>query len=190
MIYYYYYFKWPSKLLFNYFNPFKMQLAYNSGALDLRCVSDSQVLKCLVLSSVQYTIQHKLLRGCRPVGRAGFSIQSDRKTVLRIPLEPCKNHQFSLSESAAMRTNYYYYYHHNRFTAIFPRPPRWAGAIRELLDFMVQGKINRGRHTDHPDGRHSIWTKQCPPPPSLSFYRPDALPAAQPTVSKNYYYYY
>ena len=25
-----------------------------------------------------------------------------------------------------------------------------------LLDFMVQGKINRGRHTDHPAGRHSI----------------------------------
>ena len=29
---------------------------------------------------------------------------------------------------------------------------------------MVQGKINRGRHTDHPDGRQSIRTKQCPPP--------------------------
>jgi len=31
---------------------------------------------------------------------------------------------------------------------------------------MVQGKINRGRHTDHPAGRHSIQTSQCPPPPS------------------------
>jgi len=54
----------------------------------------------------------------------------------------------------------------------------------KLLDFMVQGKINRGRHIDHPDGRHSIRTKQCPPLPSPIFYRPDALPAAQPTVSK------
>ena len=35
---------------------------------------------------------------------------------------------------------------------------------------MVQGKINRGRHTDHPAGRHSIQTKQCPPPPSLHFF--------------------
>jgi len=51
---------------------------------------------------------------------------------------------------------------------------------------MVQGKINRGRHTDHPDGHHSIQTKQCPPPPSPMFYRPDALPAAQPTVSKHW----
>jgi len=55
---------------------------------------------------------------------------------------------------------------HNRFTAHFPGPPGWAGARRELLDFMVQRKINRGRHTDHPAGRHSIRTDQCPPPPS------------------------
>jgi len=49
------------------------------------------------------------------------------------------------------------------------------------------GKINRGRHTDHPAGHHSIWTNQCPPPPSSPFfYGPDALPAAQPTVSKHW----
>ena len=45
-------------------------------------------------------------------------------------------------------------------------PPGWSGARRELLDFMVQGKINRGRHWPHPTGRHSIRTNQCPPPPS------------------------
>ena len=56
--------------------------------------------------------------------------------------------------------------HHNRFTALFPGPPGWAGARRELLDFMVQGEINRGRHTDHSAGRHSFRTNQCPPPPS------------------------
>ena len=39
--------------------------------------------------------------------------------------------------------------HNNCFTALFPGPPGWAGARRELLDFTVQGKINRGRHTDH-----------------------------------------
>jgi len=49
-------------------------------------------------------------------------------------------------------------HHHNRFTALFPGPHGWAIARRELLDFMVQGKINRARHTDHPAGRHSIWT--------------------------------
>jgi len=50
----------------------------------------------------------------------------------------------------------------------------------------VQGKIYRGRHTDHPAGRHSIRTNQCPPPPfPHTFYGQDALPAAQPTVSKH-----
>ena len=58
---------------------------------------------------------------------------------------------------------------HNCFMALFPAPPGWAGARRELLDFMVQGKINRGRHTAHPAGHHSIWTNQCPPPPSAVF---------------------
>jgi len=59
--------------------------------------------------------------------------------------------------------------HHNRFTALFPGPPGWAGARKELLDFMVQRKINRGRHTDHPAGRHSIRTNQCQPPPPPYF---------------------
>jgi len=47
---------------------------------------------------------------------------------------------------------------HHRFTAHFQGPPGLAGARRELLDFMVQGKINRGRHADHPAGCHSIRT--------------------------------
>ena len=75
---------------------------------------------------------------------------------------------------------------HNRFMALFPGPPGWASATTELLDFMAQRKINGGRHTDHPARLHSIWTNQCPPPPSPIFYRPDALPATQPTVSKHW----
>jgi len=72
--------------------------------------------------------------------------------------------------------------HHNRFTALFPGPPAWAGARRELLDFMVQGKINRGTHTDHPVGRHSIRTKQCPPPASPHFLQA-GCPSCHPTNS-------
>ena len=58
---------------------------------------------------------------------------------------------------------------HNRFTALFPGPPRWAGARGELLDFMVQEKINRGIHTDRLAWRHSIRTNQYPPPSSMFF---------------------
>jgi len=45
-------------------------------------------------------------------------------------------------------------------------PYGWAGDRRELLDIIVQGSINRGRHIDHPAGRHSTRTNQCPPSPS------------------------
>jgi len=45
------------------------------------------------------------------------------------------------------------------------------------------------RQTHHPAGCHfiwTIWTNQCPPPLFPIFCRPDALPAAQPTVSKHW----
>jgi len=74
------------------------------------------------------------------------------------------------------------------FYSPFPGPPGWAGARRELLVFMVPGKINRGKHTDHPARCHSIRTNQCPPSPSPIFYKPDALPAAQPTESQFLYF--
>ena len=77
----------------------------------------------------------------------------------------------------------HHHHHHNRFTALFPGPTGWAGARRELLDFMVQGKINRGRHTDHPAGRHSIRTNQCPPPPSPYFFLQAGCPSCHPTNS-------
>jgi len=44
--------------------------------------------------------------------------------------------------------------YHNRFTAFFWDHPG------EPVHFMVQGKINRGRLTNHLAGRHSIRTKQ------------------------------
>jgi len=48
---------------------------------------------------------------------------------------------------------------HNHFTALFPGQPWWASARRELLGFMVQGKINRGRH------RPSSWAPLHPNQP-------------------------
>ena len=34
----------------------------------------------------------------------------------------------------------------------------------QIYTLTTEGKINRGRHTDHPAGRHSIRTNKCPPP--------------------------
>jgi len=73
--------------------------------------------------------------------------------------------------------------HRNRFTALFPEPPGWASARRELLDFMMQGKINRGRHTDHLAGRHSIRTYQCPPPPHHPQFLQAGCPSCRQTNS-------
>ena len=105
----------------------------------------------------------------------------------------CETHGTLLTHTAVngwlpSSTNLYapsHHHHHNRSTALFPGLPGWAGTRRELLDFMVQGKINRGKQTDHLVGRHSIRTNQCPPPPYPIFYGPNALPATQPTVSKH-----
>jgi len=76
---------------------------------------------------------------------------------------------FRIEQNRSERGNDIPTTHHNRSAALFPGPPGRAGARRELLDFMVQGKINRGRHTDDPAGSHSIRTNQCPPPPSPVF---------------------
>jgi len=79
-----------------------------------------------------------------------------------------------------------YTHTHNYFTALFPGWSGWAGPRRGLLDFVVQGKISRGRHRPYLAGCHSIRTNQWQPPPSPIFYRLDALPAAQPTVLKHW----
>ena len=65
----------------------------------------------------------------------------------------------------------------------FYGPFSGAGARRELMDFMVQGKINRGRHIDHPAGCHSIRTNQCPPPPSPMFTGRMRCPSCRQTNS-------
>jgi len=61
----------------------------------------------------------------------------------------------------------------------------WVSPPR-LLDFYGAGEDNGGRGTDSPGGRHPNRTNCAPTPttPKVS-YRPDALPAAQPTASKH-----
>jgi len=73
--------------------------------------------------------------------------------------------------------------------------------LRKLLDFMVQGKINRCRHTDHPTGCRSIRTNQRALPPSpislqarCPSWRPAnsvrALKATEDTVSFHIFEFY
>jgi len=60
--------------------------------------------------------------------------------------------------------------HHNLLRLFFLDYPGEPVAEEKLLDFRVQGKINRSRHSDHPARRHSIRTNQCSPPPSPPFF--------------------
>ena len=80
------------------------------------------------------------------------------------------------------------YYHHitlQPFYGPFSGTTR-ASRCQKRTSGLYGRKVNRDRHADHPAGRHSIRTNQCLPPPSpIFFYRPDALPAAQPTTSKH-----
>jgi len=80
------------------------------------------------------------------------------------------------------------HHHHNHtapqlFYSPFPGRPGWAGARRELLDFMVQGEIYRGRHTDHSAECHSVWINQCAPPPSPHIFLQAGCPSCHPTNS-------
>ena len=59
------------------------------------------------------------------------------------------------------------------FYGPFSGTTRVSRCQKRTSGLVVQGKINRGRHIDHPAGRHSIRTKQCPPPPYPIFYRPE-----------------
>ena len=77
---------------------------------------------------------------------------------------------------------------HNRFTALFPGPPGWAGARREnFWTLWCKGKLTEADTLTIRLGT-TIRTNQCPPPPSrpIFFYGPDALLAAQTTVSKHW----
>ena len=64
----------------------------------------------------------------------------------------------------------YFNYKHHTTTQPFYGPfsgiTRVSRCQKRTSGFMVQGKTNRGIHINHPAGCHSIWTKQCPPPPS------------------------
>jgi len=76
--------------------------------------------------------------------------------------------------------------HHNHFTALFPGPSGWASAKRKLLDFLVQGRFTEAdistiRLGATPSGLTSAHLHHPP-----IFYRPDAFPAAQPTVPKRW----
>jgi len=87
-----------------------------------------------------------------------FSINKTRD----LPGERFRNDLFCVEWDAKPQIS-----HHTTlqpFYGFFSGTTRVIRCQQRSSGLYVQGKINRGRQTDHPAGCHSIWTNQCPPP--------------------------
>ena len=82
-----------------------------------------------------------------------------------------------------------HYITHTRLTALFPGLPRWAGTrkVKPIWILLKQETVSgSGISWDIcKSAPHSRQTT-TPAPHCSVFYRPDALPAAQPTASKHF----
>ena len=78
---------------------------------------------------------------------------------------------------------------HTRLTALFPGLPRWAGTrkVKPIWILVKQGTVS-GSGISWAICKSAPCSRQTtiPAPHHSEFYRPDALPAAQPTASKHW----
>ena len=74
-------------------------------------------------------------------------------------------------------------YHHHTTTVLRPffRDHPGEPVPEQNMDFIVQGKINKGRHTDHLAGCHSIWLNSATStiPPTFAGWMPFLPPNQQ-----------
>jgi len=73
------------------------------------------------------------------------------------------------------------HHHHNRFTALFRDHPDESVPEENFWTFWCKERLTEA-DTNHPAGRHSIWTNQSPPPPSHHFLQA-GCPSCRPTNS-------
>jgi len=103
-----------------------------------------------------------------------------------------------LTDWVEVSSGYYYYYYHSRWTAFFPGQPGWAGT----KNVKTSPDLNEGRMRWYQlDHMQTVCTSPrsrqitTPTPHHSIFYRPGALPDAQPGYRlpheiNHYYYYY
>ena len=80
-------------------------------------------------------------------------------------------------------------YTHTRLTALFPGLPGWAGTrkVKPIWILLKQERVSGGGISWAYASLHLAPDRITTPAPHHSvFYRPDALPAAQPTASKHW----
>jgi len=74
---------------------------------------------------------------------------------------------------------------HTRLTALFPGLPGWAGT-RKVKPIWISLKQETVSGSGHMQVCTALQTDNHASTPPVSFYRPDALPATQPTASKHW----
>ena len=76
---------------------------------------------------------------------------------------------------------------HARLTALFPGLPRWAGTrkVKPIWTLLKQETVS-GSGISWAICKSATRSRQTTTPAPHRSYRPDALPAAQPTVSKHW----
>jgi len=77
---------------------------------------------------------------------------------------------------------------HTQLTALCPGLPGWAGTreVKPIWILLKQEMVRQWHHRSHMQVCTSLQTDNHARTPPLSFYRPDALPATQPTASKQW----
>jgi len=81
-----------------------------------------------------------------------------------------------------------YTHTHTRLTALLPGPPRWAGTRKvKPVGILLKQETVSGSGISWAVCKSAPRSRQTTTPaPHHCFYRPDALPAAQPTASKHW----
>ena len=85
--------------------------------------------------------------------------------LLQQHLSSCNHELWPLN---SVKVNQHANHHTTHTTVLRPFFQEHPGELVPEENFWTlwQGKINRGKNTDHPAGHQSIRTNQCPPPPS------------------------
>ena len=132
-----------------------------------------------------------------PVNKPTMSKHRRERNALRLVMEKSINRTASFLIHQLLRKGTLHpclsdtstHIHHTRFTALCPGLPGWAGTrkVKPIWILMEQETVSgsgiswaicksapRSRQITTPAPHHSV------------FYRPDALPAAQPTASKHW----
>jgi len=116
--------------------------------------------------------------------------------LVRAQYENCLQHVRAIYCTSVLHTHTHTRTHahtHTRLTALFPGIPRWAGTRKaKPIWILLEQETVSGSGISWAIRKSAPRSRQItmPAPHFSVFYRPDALPAAQPTVSKHWRQYF